>query len=152
MKSSTGIMKVLKKSFQEDNIEYVLKSYLVGFVSDGASVMMGARNGLKVKMEEYLGRTILGVHCHAHRIQLAVGRAFKDVEEMKALERVANDLYVFYFSFSHKRKAHLEEFTNTEHFRLNYIFDVRWVSSEFQSIERIIKFYPDLAKDLKENL
>ncbi len=51
--------------------------YLVGFSSDGASVMTGKHNGVAAKLKA-LNCKIVDTHCAAHRLQLAVKDACSD--------------------------------------------------------------------------
>ena len=55
------------------------KQKLIGFCSDGASVMMGARRGvIKLLKERGQIEYVLAVWCFVHRLELAVKDAFKN--------------------------------------------------------------------------
>lgn len=58
----------------------VWKTKVVGFGTDGASVMMGSNNGTVKKMKDQLARPyIVAVHCSAHRLELAYKGACKQI-------------------------------------------------------------------------
>ena len=44
-----------------------MKTFLYGYASDGAAVMLGKNNGLQTKFQEFAGRNIYSIHCMAHR-------------------------------------------------------------------------------------
>ena len=156
--TSQAYLDLLKSSFEETaereiNFEQVFKSRLIAFGSDGASVMIGKNNGLIVKLKEYLGRPILSVHCLAHRLHLATGRAWKDNEQFKKFEKIINNVYVFYNNRGHKRKAHLRataSILEVQHYEFNQVFPVRWIASELEAVSRVNKSYSLLLHDLEQ--
>ena len=90
----------------------LMKKHLVSFTSDGASVMLGRKNGMGKKLSKSLGHKLHEQHCLAHRLQLAIKRAFGKSNKLKFffhMESFLNGLYVFYFSKGHKRRAHLDQ-------------------------------------------
>ena len=98
------------------------------------------------KLSKYLGHKLHEQHCLAHRLQLAIKRAFGKSNKLKFffhMESFLNGLYVFYFSKGHKRRAHLDQTCRAmaedrSILNLNYIFEVRWVSSELSAIKKNI--------------
>jgi len=81
----------------------------VGFGSDGATVMLGCRNGVAAKLKKKVNPFKLFVHCVAHRTNLAsldaVGsRSCKDVS--KVIDKLLNDI-VAHFKKSSKAKCKL---------------------------------------------
>ena len=53
-------------------------SKLVGFGSDGASAMLGEKNGAAIKLK-ILSPSLVSFHCPAYRLQLVISDGFKDV-------------------------------------------------------------------------
>ncbi len=51
---------------------------VVGFTTDGASVMTGCHTGLAERMKA-ISAFVLSFHCVAHKLQLACGDLFKQV-------------------------------------------------------------------------
>ena len=155
----------LTNAFEQDGIDQQMKKHLVSFTSDGASVMLGRKNGMGQKLSKYLGHKLHEQHCLAHRLQLAIKRAFGKSNKLKFffhMESFLNGLYVFYFSKGHKRRAHLDQTCRAmaedrSILNLNHIFEVRWVSSELSAIKKILdgnsyeKLFLDLNSIQDEN-
>ena len=82
------------------------KMEVVGFGTDGASVMMGSNNGTVKKIKDQLARPyILAVHCSAHRLELAYKDACKQIA-LRLYEKVdlmMLNLYLFYRNSSLNR-------------------------------------------------
>ncbi|VDI25979.1 Hypothetical predicted protein [Mytilus galloprovincialis] len=75
------------------------------FVSDGASVMVGKKNGVAAKLKNIVP-TLLSVHCICHRLALACTDTNKDIEYISILERIFTQLWK-YFDDSPKLTAAL---------------------------------------------
>ncbi len=146
--TADGLLGLLTAAFVVVGLADFFKHNLAAYGSDGAAVMQGKNNGLGKKIEEYVGRTIVSVHCLAHRIHLAVRRAFKKFTMMFQLESFINGLYTFYYR-GHKRKSQLMEFAAEKFWELSYIFEVRWVSSELSAVRKVIDNYDALVGDLQ---
>ena len=118
------------------------KKKLVGFASDGASVMQGKYGGLAKKLEDYSGRSIYSIHCMAHRLQLATGHAWENAPIFNEAERLIDGIYNFYNNKGHKRKAHLKETAaalERVYYQFSGIFKVRWIASEFSECYKIFQ-------------
>ena len=147
--TAAGLLESLIHAFEEDGITEVMKARLFSFASDGANVMSGRLNGLGKILGDYVGRDLVKIHCMAHKIHLAIRRAFKDINYIFHVESALNQMYTFYYSHSHKRLNHLREFAQgVPLLQLNYIFEVRWITSELSSVRRVIKNYEFLQGDL----
>ena len=70
--AANDLKDLLIKAFAQDNIEHYMKKWLTGYGADGASVMMGEQGGLGRKLEEWTERSLVKVHCLAHRINLVI--------------------------------------------------------------------------------
>lgn len=75
--SAEGLFRSIKNSIQDesDDLLSYVKQNLVGFVSDGAAVMVGRYNG--VIQHFFTNKPIFGVHCMAHRLQRVIVHSFK---------------------------------------------------------------------------
>ena len=128
-----------------------MKLHLVGFASDGASVMTADR-GLGKLMEEWCGKPLFRFHCAAHRLELVFKRALHDDPYSMEFEKFLNKLYSFSNSRSHKNKHFLKEIAEEMDeplLNLAYIYEVRWASSHFSVLEKIWKSYKALCFGLK---
>lgn len=63
---------------------------MVGFASDGASVMVGVNDGLVAKLRQEIPHPVVGVHCIAHRENLVVKDACENFIEFTYLDKFAN--------------------------------------------------------------
>lgn len=114
--------------------------------------MSGHRSGLLSYFQANTHNFVYAVHCMAHRLELAIEKAFKTVSYFARFEKFINDLFQFYNLNSSKRKAHLKEtanMMNKKMYALNYIYHVRWISSELQSITNLKKMMPVIVSDLQ---
>ena len=85
-----------------------MKRHLVGFSSDGASVMT-APNGLANRLETWCGRPLFKYHCAAHKLELVFKRSLHDDPYSIGFEKFLNKLHSFANSRSHKNKIFLKE-------------------------------------------
>lgn len=76
---------------------------LLGFCSDGASVMVGKRNGVAAKLKE-LNRSVVSVHCICHKLSLACCDTNEEIGYIKEVERWLIQTWKF-FDNSPKRLA-----------------------------------------------
>ena len=65
--TADGLKEAMETVFEKDGITQIIKDRLVAFVADGASVNLGRKGGLAIKLEEFVGRKLVKVHCLAHR-------------------------------------------------------------------------------------
>lgn len=154
---ANAYLDALKSTFNEDiekelKFDEKLKTLLVGFGSDGASVMIGPYGGLIVKLRQTYNLNIYGVHCMAHKFNLASGRAWKEEKNFKKVENLINLVYAFYNNRGHKRKGHLVN-TASEmgeiYYEYSQIFRVRWIASEYAAVLKVKESYTLLITDLQ---
>lgn len=125
----------------------------MGFVSDEANVMTGETAGLVALVRRFVERRIHAVHCMAHRLHLAIIHAFEKDYYFDEFERTINALYIFYNSRGSKRKSHLRQTAknmNVKMYEISYIYEVRWISSELASLNRIDKMWAVIIRDLEK--
>ncbi|XP_006822442.1 zinc finger protein 862-like [Saccoglossus kowalevskii] len=68
---------------------------LVGIGTDGAAVMTEKNNGVVKKLQEF-ATTAIGIHCSAHRLQLASCQAANAVPFVKKFHTILRQLYDYY--------------------------------------------------------
>lgn len=69
---------------------------LVAFGADGAAVMMGRNNGVVARIRNEMAPKIVGIHCFAHRLELAVRDVVAKHPLYKTFDKLLLDLYLFY--------------------------------------------------------
>jgi hypothetical protein len=78
-----------------------LKNRLIGFASDGASVMLGRKSGVaSMIVEKY--PTVIVWHCLNHRLELVVSNAIKEVTAVNHFQAFFDKLYLIYSRFTEK--------------------------------------------------
>ena len=123
---------------------HILKLFSFGIYFVG--VQDSTRSGLSTRLVQFLGRPIVKIHCLAHRLHLGAKWSLKNVLFVQSM---TNEIYKFYFGHSHKRRAHILQFSGLDDFYLNYIFDVRWVASERRALQRFYEKFDVIVADLK---
>jgi hypothetical protein len=153
--SAEGLLRAFEEALKKDvrdSFGY-LKTNLVGFGSDGASVNLGKDGGFVVKLKElFENNRIYTVWCMPHRIELAVKAALKANPFMNIFDDTITGVVNFYNSRSYKRKAHLRNHAiaaNLDLYELHYAFRERWVMSDYTSLQSIIKSWELLVLDLE---
>ncbi|XP_071509517.1 zinc finger protein 862-like [Diadema antillarum] len=83
----------------------VLKKKLIGFGSDGASVMMGKNSGVATLLKTRHSPVLQAVHCTAYRLELAFKDALKNVALYSTLSTLVLGLYLFYHNSPKNRSG-----------------------------------------------
>lgn len=129
--------------------ETFLQQNWVSFVSDGASVLLGKKNGVAKRLKDKYP-LIFSWHCMNHRLESAVNDSVKDVTATNHFKSFLDILYALY-SRSPKNQNELK-MTCAE---LDMIFlkdgrvmDVRWVASSYRAVQVIWKTFPALFNHL----
>jgi hypothetical protein len=132
-----------------------------GVGTDGASVMTGSKNGVVKKLKDKVP-TLIGVHCTAHRLNLASSQAAKNVTDVKQFDDVLRQLYDF-FDNSNVRTAGFLVVQKILFAEKDLVAEgargglpgkllapstTRWLSIG-HSVERIRKAFPDLIVALQ---
>lgn len=97
---------------------------------DGAAVNMGAKNGVVKQINDSINNKVIVMHCVAHKLELGILDAVKDVGYLKKFEDELKRICKFY-SFSPKRRGELKKLPNILEDLLMHteIKAVRWGSS-----------------------
>ena len=109
---------------------------LRGIGTDGASTMIGCRNGVVSRLKETTPSAI-GVHCAAHRLNLASSQASDAVPYVKVFSNILRQLFD-YFDNSAVRSAGLQAIQALvqEKGKLLAPCSTRWLSTE-RSVNRL---------------
>lgn len=151
--TAKGYFESIQKAMYTEDVDFYgyFKKHLVGYVSDGEKVMSGKEGGLISYIRKIAHHPVYAVHCMAHRMHLAVEKAYAQISYFGEFDKLINKLFQFYNWNSSKKKKHLKE-TAEKHelpfYQLNYIYRTRWISSELQSISSLKKSWLLITKDL----
>ena len=149
--TADGLKEAMETVFEKDGITQIIKDRLVAFVADGASVNLGRKGGLAIKLEEFVGRKLVKVHCLAHRLNLAVRKVLtKDFNWIFHVESAIKQVHTFFYNKGHKRKSILREFMKGVRATFGGDFQTRWSAAEKKAITNILKHYPHLIGSLTE--
>ena len=151
--TGAGMFDALFKAFHEDEIDNIIRDRLTGFASDGAASMTGKDNGLAVRIRRAVKHPIYVIHCSAHRLQLALDHALDSHPFKTIYVKFVNDIHNFYMSHSYARYKSLKDTAlkqNLKLYKLNRIFDIRWVQSEANCIRNLIRNWPILVENLND--
>lgn len=131
------IFEKIVEFFNDNNILY--KENLIGFASDGASVMVGVRNSVMSRLKTEIPHIFL-LKCICHSFHLCASSACSKLP--KGVEDVTRDVYN-YIANSPKRVQVLKEFqvfTQTKIHKILHPSQTRWLSLE-NVVCRIIEQY-----------
>jgi hypothetical protein len=138
-------------SWQAGFSESVVAERLVCFGADGVSVFQGARAGVTQQLKQKDAPFLIGVHCMAHRTNLAV-EPLSNLPMVEKLETLCQALYN-YFTMSSKK--HLEfqklaDIVETEGRRLLKNVKTRWISL-LEPLRRVLAEYKTLVVKMCED-
>lgn len=123
---------------------------MCGFGSDGASTMIGSRNGVAAKLKEKVP-WLVNNHCVAHRLALACSQAAEAIPYMKKFKDIVAQMYRFY-DYSAVRTAGLKDIQSVlgaPDLKLKRASDTRWLSHD-QAITAIRKCLPSIITSLQK--
>jgi hypothetical protein len=144
---SASILGAIRKFYLENELNL---NQMVMFTSDGASVMLGKRNGVAALLRQSIPH-LSEQHCVAHREDLGIDDAWRCIPLMKELETLFRTVYTI-FSRSSVKKAKFEEFANTaeaDAISFRPLNEVRWLSRHF-AVNALVKNYDILVEYLRQ--
>ena len=144
--SSTIVQELLllltsRCNFTED----FLRRNLVGFCSDGASVMLGKNSGVGTVLKQKYPQLVLW-HCLAHRLELAVSDAMDDVSNTYQFKSFIDKLHSVY-SKSPKLLRQLEDIAKSLGdviLSMGRMLTTRWVASSYRVVKSVLHNYSPL--------
>jgi len=132
---------------------------LVAVATDGAATMVGKKSGVVTRLRESVGlEHLISVHCIAHRLALASGKAADQVDYLVKYQEKVNGIYK-YFEYSPKNMRNLEAIQNIlselngdnpKGKRFRQVFATRWLSFE-GAITALIENYSGLVSVFVED-
>jgi hypothetical protein len=132
-------------------VDNVLAERLVCFGVDGMSVFQGCRCGVTQQLKDQEAPFMLGIHCMAHRTNLAV-EPLSNLPVVSKLETLCQAIYS-YFNMSSKK--HLEfqklvDIAEIEGLRMLWNVKTRWISL-LEPLKRILGEYKTLIVKMCED-
>jgi len=129
---------------------------LISFGADGASTLQDSRSGVTLQIKEKHAPFLIGVHCVAHRCNLAF-KALSDLQIFGDIEKLLSVTHA-YFGKSPKRYSEfkqLVELTKTKGLKMLRNVQTRWVSL-IEPLRRLLSEYKTLIYkmivDLNDNV
>lgn len=130
----------ITKFFETKNVPY--KQNLVGFASDGASVMVGKHNSVVSRIKSDIPHIFI-MKCISHSFHLCASNACQVLP--RGIEDLVRDIYN-YFANSPKRIETFKEFQNFAHTKIHKMLhpaQTRWLSLE-AAVCRVLEQYDAL--------
>ena len=124
-------------------------SKLMGFGSDGASVMTGRLSGVATRLHRS-NPYLVAIHCVAHRLALACSQAGEKVSYIQKFKKALTTLY-WVFQASAVRTAGLksiQEMLNSPALKMKEAKDVRWLSHD-QAVQTLRRTLPAVLTALE---
>ena len=148
-----GIHEAIMKALKTINIdEDVLQRKLVAFGCDGASVMIGKKNGVAALLK-HLQPSVIIVHCLAHRLELAYKDAVKTSSSAyKDTIALLMGIYFFYHN-SGKQKTALQESYQAMNVKTvipTRVSGTRWLGHLYKALCIFLRGYPVIHQQLQD--
>ena len=141
--TADGVVDAVKRGLMKCDIDIDnlsnQNSKLVCMNLDGAAVNLGAKNGVAKKLSDSVDNKVVVTHCVAHKLELGVLDAVKQVGYLKKFEDTLKRICKFY-SFSPKRREELKRLASflDETLKMHTeIKAIRWVSSKLRALEAV---------------
>jgi hypothetical protein len=128
-----------------------LSSRLLCFGADGVTVFQGARTGVTVQLAQKYAPFSIGVHCMAHRVNLAA-RTLSSTEVFQSTEKLMAKAHAF-FNHSPKRLSEFQKLADvidTKGLRPLKNVATKWVSL-LEPLRRILSEYCTLIAKMHQD-
>uniref|UniRef100_A0A8C8SR57 Uncharacterized protein n=2 Tax=Pelusios castaneus TaxID=367368 RepID=A0A8C8SR57_9SAUR len=141
-----GVVLALLQCLAEHGfMEEFLKDNWIGLGVDGASVLLGSKDGVAAKLKTRFP-LLISWHCFNHRLELAVADAIKCCSEVNHFKSFMDSLYDLH-SQSPKCLRELAECASDLEVQLNRIgriLDVHWVACSCRTVRAVWQSYTAL--------
>lgn len=145
---ASSIVSAIKQFYEEKKLDL---HKMVMFTSDGASVMLGRVNGVAARLKQDIPH-LVQQHCVAHREDLGICDAWKEVKLIRDIETLMRTIYTVFSRSTVKRCKFKEiaEASENEAIAFRPLNEVRWLSRHF-ALQAIIKNYEALITYFEED-
>lgn len=127
------------------------ESKLVACATDGAAVMTRAMNGVVSRLRGDRGY-VVGMHCMAHRLELAFNDSIKTNTTFQRVEELLSGLYSFYHQSPLNRATLLStcEALNKTPLMPTRIGGTRWVGHLLRALDNFLRGYAPILQHLEK--
>ncbi|XP_060084946.1 zinc finger protein 862-like [Ylistrum balloti] len=141
LKSATaeGVLDGIDKGLENIGLTRdLVDAKIVGCNFDGASVMLGAKNGVAAKIRNRLvGRDIVVLHCVAHNLELGVLDAIKQVQYLKTFQATVQ-----------RELCEIAKILEETSIAQTGLQKTRWIASRHRALAALEKSYPTVVYHL----
>lgn len=91
-------------------------------------------------------RTLIGVHCDAHRCALATSQAAKAIPEFESYARTVSSIFYYYSNSALRvnKLSEIQKLLNLPELKYAEVHSVRWLSLD-HAVKVIYRTYPALV-------
>ncbi|XP_034286848.2 E3 SUMO-protein ligase KIAA1586-like [Pantherophis guttatus] len=122
-----------------------LKKNLIGFCSDGTSVMLGRKSGVSTRIAKEFPNIVIW-HCLNHRLQLVLDDSIKEIKQVNHFKIFIDKIYTI-FHQSNKNQIELTKISEQlgiEIIKIGSILGPRWAACSLRSTLAVWHAYPAL--------
>ncbi|XP_032364193.1 zinc finger protein 862 [Etheostoma spectabile] len=139
-------------SIMESGVSTDWKNKLVAITTDGASVMTGVNNGVVAKLRADRP-SVLGIHCMAHKLELAFSDGIRKNVMARKVEDLLSGLYTLYHKSGvnraslkqHFRELHMKALMPTR------VGGTRWLPHLFKALDHFLRGYAGIVRHLEKS-
>lgn len=129
-----------------------LENNLVGFCSDGASVMLGRKSGVSTLILDQFPNIIIW-HCLNHRLQLVLDDCICEIKQINHFKIFIDKIYVI-FHQSNKNQielSNISEQLEIDIIKIGRVLGPRWAACSLRSTLAVWRAYPALHTFFSSN-
>uniref|UniRef100_A0A2H6NIA6 DUF4371 domain-containing protein n=1 Tax=Micrurus carvalhoi TaxID=3147026 RepID=A0A2H6NIA6_9SAUR len=122
-----------------------LEKHLIGFCSDGASVMLGRKSGVSTRIAKEFPNIVIW-HCLNHRLQLVLDDSIKEIMQVNHF-KIFIDKVCTIFHQSNKNQIELAKISKQlviEIMKIGSVLGPRWAACSLRSTLAVWRAYPAL--------
>ncbi|XP_013916028.1 PREDICTED: uncharacterized protein KIAA1586-like [Thamnophis sirtalis] len=145
----SSIMESLNKVGLTEN--YLIQN-LVGFCSDGASLMLGRKSEVSTRITKKFPNIVIW-HCLNHRLQLVLDDSIKEIKQVNHFKIFIDKMYTI-FHQSNRNQIELTKISEqlgTEIIKIGSILGPRWAACSLRSTLAVWHAYPALHRCFHSN-
>lgn len=144
---------VLTSLAELENEKPDMMTKLVAMSSDGAPVMLGHKGGFLALLKKDQPQ-VVGIHCMAHRLELAFKNSIKEIPMWNKLDSLLLSIYLYYHKSAANRAMLKRSFDarGEVHLMPTRVGGTRWVSHITLALDHLRRSYGALVTHLTQVL